>query len=149
MKLPEPLFAIINPLMRLTLRSPLHFMFSSSLMLITFSGRKSGKLFTTPVRYMRVGNKVSCFTAKTNQWWRNVQANPQIVLRVAGKNYECEASIVTDESERIAAAIRNLLVSFPNDAPYYEIELQADKTPVEKDLLRASENTVLVEAELK
>ena len=66
MRLPEPLFVIINPMMRMLLRSPLHFVQSKSLMLITFTGRKSGRRLTTPVRYVRVGDTVRCFTAPEN-----------------------------------------------------------------------------------
>ena len=53
MKLPEPFFLIINPIMRTLLRSPLHGLLSDSLMLITYTGRRSQRKFTTPVRYLR------------------------------------------------------------------------------------------------
>ncbi len=37
-----------NPIMMWLLRSPLHGMLSSSTMIITYTGRKSGKMFSTP-----------------------------------------------------------------------------------------------------
>src|SRR5262249_17743027 len=52
MRLPEPLFVVINPVIRALLRSPVHGLMSKSLMLITFTGRKSGRRYTTPVRYV-------------------------------------------------------------------------------------------------
>ena len=59
MKVPEFMFVIINPVMRFILRSPLHVIFSSGIMLITFTGRKSGRKFTTPVRYLQDGDTVT------------------------------------------------------------------------------------------
>ena len=47
-----------NPIIRLVLRSPLHGLFSGSLALITYRGRKSGKEYTIPVQYVQGGEKV-------------------------------------------------------------------------------------------
>jgi len=45
-----------NPIMMWVLRSPLHGMLSGSTMIITYTGRKSGQTFSTPVNYVRDGN---------------------------------------------------------------------------------------------
>ena len=76
MKVPEPLFKVINFFVELLLRSPAHGLFSDSLMVIYFTGRKSGKPFRTPVRYQRDGTKVVCFTHKETKWWPNISAKP-------------------------------------------------------------------------
>ncbi len=146
MKLPEPLFLFINPMMRILLRSPLHGLMSKSLILISFKGRNSGKLFTTPVRYVRQMDTVQCFTAMSNQWWRNVDPAADVVLRVAGRDYACRAEAIKNDPERIQSAIANLLQHFPADAPYYEISLESDGLPRSSDLEMASHKTVLVEA---
>jgi len=39
----------VNQAMQTILRSPLHGMVSSTVLLITFTGRKSGNTYTTPV----------------------------------------------------------------------------------------------------
>jgi len=44
---------IMNPLMKALLYSPLHGEVSKSLMLLSFTGRKSGMKFTPPVGYLR------------------------------------------------------------------------------------------------
>ena len=147
MKLPEFLFLIINPMMRILLRSPLHLLMSKSLMLISFKGRKSGRVFTTPVRYIRQQDTIQCFTAKSNQWWRNVAADKEIVIRVEGKDYACRAEVVTDDHERVRQAIEFLLDSFPADAPYYEIRMKNGQ-PDKNELEQASRLTALVETTL-
>ena len=45
-----------NSIMMWLLRSPLHGMLSGSTMIITYTGRKSGMTFSTPVNYVRDGN---------------------------------------------------------------------------------------------
>ncbi len=62
-------------------------------MLITFRGRKSGKLFTTPIGYMRQGDRVSSFT--DHRWWRNLVEHPEVTLRIQGKRYQGTASLIT------------------------------------------------------
>ena len=66
MKLPDPLFILINPAVRFVLSSPLHWILSSSVMLIRFKGRHSGREFVTPVRFIRNESTVQCFTGRTN-----------------------------------------------------------------------------------
>jgi len=45
------LFGALNPLMHALLRSPLHGLLSGMLMLRSYTGRKSGKVYTIPIGY--------------------------------------------------------------------------------------------------
>ena len=49
---------MMNKLPLFLLRSPLHGVMSKRVLLVTFTGRKSGKAYTTPVSYMREGDIV-------------------------------------------------------------------------------------------
>ena len=64
---------LINPIMMFVLQSRFHSLFSKDLMLLTFTGRKSGLRFTTPVMYVRNGDKVIVAVAEHESkiWWRN------------------------------------------------------------------------------
>jgi len=53
--------------------------------LITFVGRKSGDVYTTPVTYTRRGNKVIMTCDPSRQWWRNLRSHPGVHLRLAGE----------------------------------------------------------------
>jgi hypothetical protein len=44
------------------LRSPLHRMLSRSLLLTTFTGRKSGKAYTTPISFSEHDGEIYAFT---------------------------------------------------------------------------------------
>ena len=146
MKVPELFFIVINPVMRLLLRSPFHSLMSKSLMLITFTGRKSKRLFTTPVRYVRVGDSVRCYTNSETLWWRNLQGGAEVTLRIEGEEKRYRAEAIHDEPAKIREALQHYLSVFPQDAAYHEIRLTRDRQPVPEDLDRASRNSVVVEA---
>ena len=146
MKLPEPLFAVINPMMRMILRSPFHALCSRSLMLITFTGRNSGRQYTTPVRYLRIGTTVRCFTSSQNQWWKNLRGGADVVLRIEGVDRPYHAIAIDEDPDTIRAALRDYLGLFPQDAAYHEIRLKKNGTPVAEDLEHAVHHAVVVEA---
>src|SRR5229473_1475304 len=47
-----------NPIMRLVLGSRAHRMMSGQLMLLSFTGRRTGRSYTTPVSYVREGTNL-------------------------------------------------------------------------------------------
>lgn len=63
----------MNPLISLLLRSPLHFLASKGLMVVRWSGRKSGTRFAIPVGYQRDGDIVTVLISKPAEknWWKN------------------------------------------------------------------------------
>lgn len=146
MKLPEPLFAIINPIVRFLLRSPIHALLTKDLMLVTFTGRKSQKVFTTPVRYVRDGEMVRCFTSSENQWWRNLRGGADVVLRIEGQERPYHATPIENNPDLVKEWLTRYLGLFPQDAAYHDIRLEKDKSLVAEDLERASRNAVVVEA---
>lgn len=146
MTIPEPLFLIINPTMRLLLRSPLHFFMSGSVLLITYEGRKTGRRLTTPLRYVREGDVIRCFTSGSTQWWKNLQGGKEVNLRIAGKDGRYLANIVKDDKQTLRAELEKYLAEFPQDAGYHEVRLDANKQPLAEDLDQALEHSVMMEA---
>ena len=147
MKVPEPLFVVINPIVSLLLRSPIHGSLSSSLLLVTFTGRKSGRQYTTPVRYVRVGKMIRCFTSSETKWWRNLRGGADVTLRVQGEDRKFRATPIENDPVRVREALAHYLEVYPQDAAYHEIRLNKDRTPVAEDLERASTASIVVEAE--
>lgn len=145
MKLPEPLFVVINPTMRLVLSSPLHFLVSRSLLLIRYKGRRTGIWRTTPLRYVQDGDAIRCFTSKGTQWWRNLQDGAEVTLTVRGKRLEYEATAITDPN-RTRPLLAAYLEQYPQDATYHDVSLTATGTPDPATLDQAASNSVVVEA---
>ena len=74
------------------------------MMLLTSKGAKSGKPHTTPLVYLKDGDRVVVFASmggapKDPQWYRNVAANPDVTVEVGTDKYEAKA-IVTKGAER-------------------------------------------------
>jgi len=115
-------------------------------MLITFTGRKSGRQYTTPVRYFRDSETVRCFTSAENQWWRNLRGGADVVYRIEGRDSRYRAKAIENDPEEVKKWLRYYLGLFPQDAAYHDIRLSRDKSLVQEDLEKASRSAILVEA---
>ena len=134
-RIPEWLFPLINFKMKLILRTPLHVLFSSSLLLITFNGRRSGKQFTTPVRYMRHENLIYMFSSPSAQWWRNLEGGQHVTLKVKGHQLSGLAQVLPCDQEDRLELFATYLKRFPGDAVYHGLRIRRGK-PLPMDLLK-------------
>lgn len=106
--MPRIMYRIVNPLMKLVLHSPLHGSISQELMILKFTGRKSGKQFSTPVGYARQGNTVLVFTHSS--WWKNFIGGAPVTVYMQGKDIPGTARVVTDPKE-VKAMLQSLIAS--------------------------------------
>ena len=68
------------------LRSPLHGLVSGRIMLLAFTGRRSGRRFMVPVSYLRYGGDILGFTSGgRGAWWKNLQGGAPAKARVRGR----------------------------------------------------------------
>jgi deazaflavin-dependent oxidoreductase (nitroreductase family) len=77
------------------------------ILLLTTIGRKTGQLRTTPLMYIRDGEKY-IITASNNgrdkhpAWFYNLQASPQVEIDVPGKHLKVTGELATSaEKERL------------------------------------------------
>lgn len=74
-------FAVINrvgnPAIRALLRSPLHGLASRQLVLLTVTGRRTGRTYTIPTEYRRDGEGVVIPVGwpERKRWWRNLRGS--------------------------------------------------------------------------
>ncbi len=68
--LPKWMFRVLNPALRVVLRSPLHRLISHHLLLLSFSGRTSGRPYVVPVAYLQQDRRLY-FTCLAG-WWQNL-----------------------------------------------------------------------------
>jgi deazaflavin-dependent oxidoreductase (nitroreductase family) len=83
----------------LLLRSPLHVLMSGSVLIITFTGRKSGKVYSTPVQYLLEDDTLTIFTQRTRKWWRNLRGNAPVEVLLRGKSLKGTATTTTDDED--------------------------------------------------
>jgi deazaflavin-dependent oxidoreductase (nitroreductase family) len=117
----------MNASMKVFLKIPgLQSVIGKKIALITFTGRKSGKRYTTPVTYYRDGDTVTILTKKFRAWWRNFDTNPAMELRLAGKTYQGQASATVGDESTLP-----LLVAFlehnRQDAKFYNVRIENNK----------------------
>ncbi|MBZ0284559.1 MAG: nitroreductase/quinone reductase family protein [Anaerolineae bacterium] len=91
----------INPILNQLLRSPLHGLVSRNLMLITFTGRKSHHIYTTPVEYRRVGDTIMVLSRKGRAWWKNLQGGAPVTVSVHGQELQGQAEVVPVDEQVI------------------------------------------------
>ena len=75
-------------------------------MLLTLTGRKSGREFTFPVNYRRHDSGVLC--GADFPWWRNLVEEPRVRVLINGTAYEGEARIIDRESDQFEPLMRKL-----------------------------------------
>lgn len=76
---------------------------SGRIMVIEHRGRKSGKKYLTPVNYALVDGEVYCTAGfgSVSDWYKNIMANPQVVLRLPEGKRKARAEDVTDSPRRV------------------------------------------------
>jgi deazaflavin-dependent oxidoreductase (nitroreductase family) len=97
---------ICNIFLKPLLKSPLHWLVSSELLLITFTGHKSGRTYSTPVQYKRDGKAVIFVTGSNRRWWRNLQSGAPVTVRIKGRDIEGVPEIVEDRASIEQALMR-------------------------------------------
>jgi deazaflavin-dependent oxidoreductase (nitroreductase family) len=107
----------INPLVRAVLGSPLHRLLSHKLVLITLRGRRTGRLYTTPVGYAQAGDTLYVLVGdyQTKTWWRNLQGGAPVQLRLRGRTVAATGDLLRWESnaEALVGALGRYLAAFP------------------------------------
>jgi len=134
---------IANLLIPALLRTPvLHRLLSRELMLITFTGRKSGRSFTTPVTFMPVDCGVAFFS--NQRWWTNLRGGAPVMLRLSGRDVAGYAEPVEDRATVAREARAYLERRGIRNAGKIGLELSASREPNDIELEKAVRNHVVV-----
>jgi deazaflavin-dependent oxidoreductase (nitroreductase family) len=135
-----------NPIMMWLLRSPLHGMLSGNTMVITYTGRKSGKTFSTPVNYVRDGDTLWTVSFRRRTWWRNLHDSP-VQLRIQGKDVTGVATAMTDQQE-VADCLMIYLRKAPQIAKYIGVGLDTSGRPNPGGVAEAAKTRSMVRVQL-
>lgn len=133
---------ILNKTMKFVLRSPLHGMVSNYLTLITFTGRKSGKHYTTPVSYYQQEDTVFIFTHAN--WWKNLRGGVPVTIRLRGRDYPGMAEVIVEDKDAIAVQLAAHLKQSPFDAKFYNVSYDEQGEPVRAEVEEAVKTVVMV-----
>lgn len=116
------------------LRSPLYRMMGNT-MLITVSGRKTGRPITTPVNYGKSKNTLLVLSSRNRTWWRNIASNPRVMLHMHGKELQGKAELILDEAA-VAAQVGEYVRELPASAKMLGVRItEGELDPVDVERL--------------
>ncbi len=81
-------------------------MWSSPVLLLTTVGRKSGKKRTTPLLYLRDGERTAIVASNGGRdqepsWWSNLKSDPHALMQIRKEKQTVVAKKATDEETSI------------------------------------------------
>jgi len=136
----------VNSAMKFVLRSPMHGMISKTILLITFTGRMSGKTYTTPVDYSQDDDQVYIFTHA--DWWKNLRGGAPVSLRIRGQELQGLAEAIAEDKGAIATGLAAHLHKVPSDAKYYSVTFDDHKNPRIEEVEQAAQTVVMIRIRL-
>ena len=136
-----------NWFMSWLLNSPFHRLISGSILLISYTGRRSGKEFSAPLNYVRDGNTLWITSVRDRIWWRNFRKESPIQVLLERVEIEGKGLAITDP-EHINQAFIEFFRLSPFSARFFKVDLEDDGTPNQEDLERIVVERVLVRIQI-
>lgn len=117
---PKFVITVLNGLISMLLRSPLHGVLSKSSIVLSFKGYRSGKLYAFPVGYYDLqGNTLSVIPL--HGWWKNLRGNVPVTVWLKGRKYQGSAD-ATKGDEKTVNELRRLIENSANLIRLYKIQ---------------------------
>lgn len=135
-----------NDFMAWVLRSPFHGMLSNGMMLITVTGRKTGRKYTTPVGYYRAGEYIWVITSRERTWWKNLRGGAQVGLLLKRKPVTAFAEPDLDE-KAVEARMFEYLNHVPMAAKQMNVRMEEGK-PNAEDIARTAKDRLFIRIKL-
>ena len=115
--------SMLDATMRSILRSPLHGMVSRKMLIVTVTGRKSGRVYANPVGYVENDGDLLIGTAA--KWRRNLVPGEPVSITWRGRKTAADWEVITDE-ERIAEPYRIVIAGNPAHSKRSGVTLDGD-----------------------
>jgi deazaflavin-dependent oxidoreductase (nitroreductase family) len=133
------------------LRTPLHIFVSKNMMLLTYTGRKSGQQYTTPVNYFPARDQQGEYLATTSfaerTWWRNLRDGAPVTLHLKGRQLPAHAQVYEGQAD-VAQGFDEFLSQSPEMAKYFQVELDENGQPDRGDITRSVPGKVFIKTRL-
>ena len=124
-------FRYLNPFMRFMLHMPIKPM-RGRLMLLTYTGRKSGRRYTVPVSYVREDAE-TLLAPGGGAWKPGLQPGRPVRLLLDGNRVCAQPKVISDRAE-VAQLLPLLLKSNPRAETFIGVHLGPDGTPEARSL---------------
>jgi len=134
---------VMNPIMKGLLRSPLHRLLSGTLMLVTYTGCKTGQQYTIPIGYF-VWGKGELMSFSSARWWTNLRSSPPVRLLLNGRHVEAIPTVI-EQREVVIDTLEEFIKRLgPQSARRLPIGLPHDREPTRDDLRNVPQGIALI-----
>lgn len=136
-----------NPVMRALLRSPFHRVLSGQILLLSYTGRKSGRQYTLPVGYVRDGDALLVVSqhSELKRWWRNLRGGAPVAVLLRGERLSARADVIEDPAA-VAAEVERLIARVGPKEASRQLYMSLDVAPAltREQLTQALKGVVVV-----
>ncbi len=130
-----------NDFVKFFLGTPLH-NFLGNTMVITVTGYKTGRKYSTPVGFYREGNTLWVISSRNRTWWRNVKSGANVSLLLKGKTMNAFA-----EAELNEKVVENRLLEYicqiPMSARSFGVRME-NKIPNAEDIAHVAKEKLFI-----
>ncbi len=130
-----------NDFVAFVLKSPLHAVMGDT-MLLTVTGRKTGRKIEVPVNYYQEGNNLWVVSRRERTWWRNLLRGGEVTLRLHGRELRGYGETLLTEKE-VAGQLAEYVRRVPVSARSLGVRVEGG-TPNGEDLLRAAKERLFI-----
>lgn len=114
-----------NPMTRWMLAGPFHIVMSRRLLLVAFTGRKTGRSYVTPVSYVLAGS--SLLIPGGGAWWKNLGSGP-VRVRLRGRWSSVTPEVIR-EPQALSDTLGRMMAANPALSVFTGIRCGADGLP--------------------
>ena len=129
--------------MKWLIRSPIHGFVSKSMLVIGYTGRKSGKRYETPVNYVRAGDDLLVTSYRNRNWWRNMLGGAPVTLWLMRKQIQASAEAYSDLVD-VTCYLQAYLDQVPQQGKYFNVALDEQGRPNQGQVSQAAQGRVIV-----
>jgi hypothetical protein len=130
-----------NDFVEFFLRTPLH-VFMGDTMLITVTGSKTGRKYSTPVGFYRENGCLWVISSRDRTWWRNVRGGAKVTLLLKGKQVHAFACVEEEESA-VEMRLVDYIQHIPMAAKPMGIRID-NQSPNREDVRRVAKDKLFV-----
>ena len=149
MRIQNMFFAVLNPVMRILLKSRFHRLASRDITILSYRGRKTNRWYETPLSYVYREQNILLLSSYNTRWWQNFTDEPYPVeLLVKRKTIRGMATLYSGQSEFLSSNVAFFLKQLPRDASIYSVKLDPAGDPTENTMKDIGDRVILVVVEL-
>lgn len=133
-----------NPLIGRLLRSRLHGLLSRDLVLLTYTGRVTGRRLALPLSYAESGERIYLCT-RNSAWWRNLRGGAAVEVHLRGARLAARPTVLDPASAEGLDGFSRFISKNPRTGELlYAVGRGADGQPLAADLQREVLRSVVV-----